>query len=407
MRSKAVERILHAALEVIHQRRLAARLVFIDHLLIKNRPVAGFLQIGCHSEHQPEGIVVEPAADRVVAAFGQRLVLVVCTAVFQLCRREVEDPLACPLRYHVHKAQQILGRVTEPHAAPNTRLEIGCRARHVKGDHVLVRVPDVDHAIGVDVGRFDRKTVEQAIPAIIQFGKRIGHGIEIEIALDDRFDRAFVDRLRARRIELLGHRILVVAEGEDDGMRRAGLQADPNVMRADGLPAMSYRVGRLAALDGQWAVPAAVWSQERVTLRVKAGEEGSRVAIFRKRWQLFRRQLCRAGKPGEVVAALTILCLVIDNAVLHLDLGRVEVALEVGLIIPGIPQTEFDRREDRQIGRRTAAVCHRQAPDLQVLARRDEVQSLGSNAIALRRDLGIPDPMAAGVVFEISARRLP
>ncbi len=77
VRADALERIADAALQVLVKRRLAARLVIIGHRLIQNRPVAGLFEIGRHAEHQPERIIVEIAADVVVAALGEGLVLVV------------------------------------------------------------------------------------------------------------------------------------------------------------------------------------------------------------------------------------------------------------------------------------------------------------------------------------------
>ncbi len=73
-------------------------------------------------------------------------------------------------------------------------------------------------------------------------------------------------------IELLPVRVLVVAQQEDDLAGLAGLKLDLDVVRADGRPAVGHRVERLAALDGRRPVPAAVWSQERVALRIKAGQ---------------------------------------------------------------------------------------------------------------------------------------
>jgi hypothetical protein len=74
-------------------------------------------------------------------------------AVLQLCRRDIQDTLAGAFGDHVNEAEQILGRITEAHAAPDAAFEVGCRAAHVERHHALVGIPDVDHAIGVLVGR--------------------------------------------------------------------------------------------------------------------------------------------------------------------------------------------------------------------------------------------------------------
>ena len=74
---------------------------------------------------QPGRVVVEAAADVVVAALRQRLVLVVGAAGRQLRRSDVEDPLAGPRRDHVDEAEQVLVGVAEAHATADARLEAG------------------------------------------------------------------------------------------------------------------------------------------------------------------------------------------------------------------------------------------------------------------------------------------
>ena len=66
---------------------------------------------------------------------------------------------------------------------------------------------------------------------------------------------------------------------------------------------MSDGVGQLAGFYGCRLVPAAVFAQERFALSVKA------------------RSRAGAGEIGEVIAALAVLRLVIDNAVFDLYLS--------------------------------------------------------------------------------------
>ena len=80
-------------------------------------------------------------------------------------------------------------------------------------------------------------------------------------------------------------------------------------------------------------VPAAPRPEEGLALGVEAGER------------------LRAGEPGEVVAPLAVLGLVVDDLVLDLDLAGVEIALEVGGVVVGFPQAELDRGEDRELRR--------------------------------------------------------
>src|SRR5207237_398391 len=83
-------------------------------------------------------VVVEPAAQVIVAALGERLILGVRAAVRKLRGGDIDDAFASALRHEVHEAEQILIRIAEAHAAPNARLEIRGATRHVEGDHALV-----------------------------------------------------------------------------------------------------------------------------------------------------------------------------------------------------------------------------------------------------------------------------
>ena len=85
---------------------------------------ARLLEVGGDGEDQPQRVVVEAGADGVVAALGQRLVLVVGAAGRELGGGDVEDPLARPVRNHVHEAEQVLVRVAEAHAPADAGLEV-------------------------------------------------------------------------------------------------------------------------------------------------------------------------------------------------------------------------------------------------------------------------------------------
>jgi len=66
-----------------------------------------------------------------------------------------------------------------------------------------------------------------------------------------------------------------------------------------------------------------------------------------------------------------------DDAVLDLDLAGVEVALAVRAVVARVPEAEFERREEREVGLLAAFVGHTNAPDLELLAERDVVERLG------------------------------
>ena len=204
-------------------------------------------------------------------------------------------------------------------------------------------------------------------------------------------DGPLVDRLRAGRVELGVRRVFVIPQQEDDLPALAGLERQLDVVRADRLPAVRDRVERRAARHGRGVVPAAVRPQERVALRIEAG------------------QRLGAGEVGEVIAALAVLGLVVDHARgrVDLDLAGAEVALEVGRIVLRVPQAELDGGEDRELRRLGAVVGHGELPDLQILAERDEVAGAGFDAAVGRADDRVAHPVPAGVVVQRAAGRLP
>ncbi len=186
MRPKAIERVLETALQVFVERLLGARLIVVGNGLVEDAPIARFLDIGGDADDQPVRIVVEVAADVVVAALGERLILVIGAAGWQLRRGEVEDAFACARRHHVHEAQQVLVGIAEAQPASNARFIERRRARHIERCHALVRVPDVHHAIGVDVGRLHLANAEQFVPvmrAVVESGVDVGG---LQILRDDR-----------------------------------------------------------------------------------------------------------------------------------------------------------------------------------------------------------------------------
>ena len=261
------------------------------------------------------------------------LVLVVGAAGRELGRGDVEDPPAGPLGDHVHEPQQVLVRVAEPHAAPDARFERRGRARQVERDHALVGVPHVDHAVDVLGRRGDLQRAEQVVPVAAQAPEGGVDLVDPEVAVDDTAHAPLVDRLGPGRVELRVGRVLRVAEHEHDLADLTGAQAQLDVVRAARRPAVGEGVARPPRLDRQRALPPPVGAEEGVPLRVEP------------------RQRRRAGEVGEVVAALPVLGAVIDDTAVDLDLADRQVALEVGGVVPGVPQAELHGAEQREDGR--------------------------------------------------------
>src|SRR5688572_12894827 len=105
------------------ERTLGSRFVFILDWLIQNGPIAAFLDVGCHSKHQPGWVIVETGAYIIIATLGQGLILMERATVLQLRSRYIQNTLAGAFGDHMNEAKQILIRITETHAAPNPAFE--------------------------------------------------------------------------------------------------------------------------------------------------------------------------------------------------------------------------------------------------------------------------------------------
>ena len=181
----------------------------------------------------------------------------------------------------------------------------------------------------------------------------------------------------------------MVAEDKDDFLRLTGLQVHLDVVRAVRRPAMRDGIERLPLLHRRRVVPTAIGAKECIALRVEAGK------------------FFRAGEIREVIAALAILGLVIDDPVHNLDLAGAEIALEVGGVILGVPETELDTGENGEPGRFFAAVGHLEFPDLQRFAHRHKITRLRLNLVTARTDDGIAHAVAAFVPVQFGPRGLP
>ncbi len=98
------------------------------HHFIKDILVASLFDVRCCAENQPQGIVVETTANVMVALLGQRLILVVSSAVFKLRRRQIENALPGLLWGQMNKSEDVLVGVAKPDTPSDTGLEVRCAA---------------------------------------------------------------------------------------------------------------------------------------------------------------------------------------------------------------------------------------------------------------------------------------
>ncbi len=137
------------------------------------------------------------------------------TAIVELGRGNIDDAFTGALWDHMDETQQVLIRVAETHPASDARLITGCRARHIERHHTLIGVPDVDHAVGVDIGCLDLQNAQQSIPILTQQFKGPIDVFALQIVGDDRLDGLLVDD--AERLPFIVPRVFVIAQNEVDG----------------------------------------------------------------------------------------------------------------------------------------------------------------------------------------------
>ena len=258
MRTLVGAQVAKAAAQMLKKRLCKAVVVVKVHRFVQNRVVARLAQVGVHGGNQPQRVIVEAGADVHVALFRQRLVLVVGAAVGELGGGNVQNALPRAGGDKMHKAEQILTGIAEAHAAAGAALIIAGRAAHVEGDHALVLVPDIDHAVELFIAALDRVGGQQVVPVVVQPGKcRIDLRIR-GIAGSHRLGAGLIDD--AGRGPLLVLRVFYIAQNKNQAAAFAGLQGDIDLMHANGCPAVGNRVGAAAVfhdLGGRIAAPCA------------------------------------------------------------------------------------------------------------------------------------------------------
>ena len=108
-----------------------------------------------------------------------------------------------------------------------------------------------------------------------------------------------------------------------------------------------------------------------------------------------------------MLAALAILCLVIDRGTVDLNFSGAVVALEVRHVIHRVPQAEFHIREEGYAARGSVLVGHADLQDLTVVADRDKCSDLGRDLILFAVEDGVTDSVTGLIIVERCLGRLP
>ena len=370
------------------QQRLGLGLVIIErHLLIQDAPVSGLPQVGGSAGDEPQRVVVEASADVAVSLFGQRLILMVSTAILKLGGRNVQNALPCTGGDDMHKAQQILTAVAEAHATAHAALVIAGAPAHIEGDHALVLVPDVHHAVQLFLSGVQLIGREQVFPV---GGQRSAGRIDLRvggIALHHGVGAGFVDD--ARRDEFFLLRVLDVTQTEQDAAALSRGQLYMDVQRTNRSPAMGDAAGAMACPNGLRVCRAAIYAAECITGGVKAADGAV------------------GPENSVVVTALTVFGLMIDSAALHLDFTGGEIALEVGAVVHSVPQAELHIAEHIQLFFRAAVVAQGQAVQLTGIAFGHKQLLLCRHTVLSALQYRVAQTMAAGVTVQFGLCWLP
>ena len=169
---------------------------------------------------QPERVVVETGSYSVVASLRERLILVVAAAVRELRRCDVKYALTCAFRYLVHKTDEILVGIPESHTSAYSALEITGAAAHVEGDHTLVLVPYIHHAVQLFNSCRGLELAKKPVPVGSEIEESPVHFLYAGIAGDYFPGDALVEQ--PFRGKLLFLRILGVTQNEDYVSRSSG-----------------------------------------------------------------------------------------------------------------------------------------------------------------------------------------
>ena len=354
---RRVERVAERGLQVIAHRRAAIRRVFEWNGSVEQVRAAGLAHVGRDAQHQPERIVVEPAADLAVAGARQRLVLVICAAVALLRGGEVREAQAHLVRDHVGNAETILVRIPEADAAAASGLEQRGAARELEGHHALVGIPGVDEFVQPRIRRVHLQRAEERVPAAPVLGKC---ALDVIAFLQPRFQAPRGREIRRAVVRpLLALGVLGVAGRKYELLRFARLQRDGHAERGDRPPAVDAGVARTARTDGRRIAGVAVGTEESAAVGVEA----------------FHGAIHEV--EGVMRAPLAVTRDVADHRAVHEAFREREIALQVAGIVVGVPQAPLDVREDAQGLRRGAVVAQLQDLHLGVLVVGDEHEEIG------------------------------
>jgi hypothetical protein len=97
----------------------------------------------------------------------------------------------------------------------------------------------------------------------------------------------------------------------------------------------------------------------------------------------------------------------VNDAPLHLDLAGVQIALVIGHVVVGVPETEFDRGKERKIFPRRTRVPHNDLMYFRIVTHGYETGDFHADAVLFAGNDRVSHAVAALVKVKVSPTRLP
>ena len=232
-----------------------------------------------------------------------------------------------------------------------------------------------------------RFSAQQVVPVLFQRVKGFG-----DLFVRAQFGKEFLRGLLvddALLLPLFFHRQFHIAQHEVEFLFLALFQVHLDLVRRHGLPAGGDGVAHLAGGHGPGILKAVVHAEEGFHIRVEPVNGGVH------------------GVEGIVVPPLPVFGFVVNHAVLHLNLARGEVPLEVQHIVLGVPQAEFHETGQDHVLRRVRFVRQGDLVHFGVKAHGHEAQLAGLQAVLFAGDDGVAHAMAAGVFVQLGFHGFP
>ncbi len=387
VRSEVVYNVVKGSLQVVDKGLRSGGIGIERGHVIENVDITGLLDVSGNTEGKPHGVIVEAVACVTVALLGKGLILMVSRAVLKLNGSNINNSLACILGNEVDKACEVLAGITEAHAATDAAFKVRSRTGHIKCNHALILVPDVDHTCKLFVLALYLIAGEEVYPVFLKLCKS-----SVKLLCGIKLSKHFVSRLLVDNVEcfpLVVLVVLAVAETENVFLGLAGLKLNSETVRADRCPAACDGVTGLALKNSIGLTETVVKTEEGLAVGIKA-LDGS---IY--------------GEDSVVVSSLSVLSLVINGAADNLNFTDGEVSLEVGHIIVCVPETELNEAEKLKALLCVGSVCKGNLVKLAGAAHRYH-RGLGSLDTALfGSDLGITETVTALIRIKLSLDGLP